>query len=135
HLVLVNPEMLDLHPMLHAMRRKLETTSVSGLQFLSSADNTTRPEHRAKSILSLVANYKHVRTAFQKMATAEGVEFVNQKHVQLHRIDETGLDVTLGKAHLTPKALVLAGPSPSPHQSPPAPPKPWARAAAPATPS
>ncbi|MDB5318650.1 MAG: hypothetical protein JWN40_281 [Phycisphaerales bacterium] len=115
-LVLINPELFDLHPILHPLRRKIETTSIYGLQFLSSADATTRSEHRAKSILSLVAHYKDVRTAFQKMATAEGVEFVNPKHVQVHRIDETGLDVTVGKSHLHPKVLVLGGPLPDAQQ-------------------
>jgi flavin-dependent dehydrogenase len=109
-LVLINPELFDLHPLLHPLRRKLETTAVYGLQFLSSAtDAATRSEHRAKSILSLVGHYKDVRTSFQKLATAEGVEFVNPKHVQVHRVDETGLDVTLGKAQLHPKVLVLGG--------------------------
>jgi flavin-dependent dehydrogenase len=116
-LVLINPELFDLHPLLHPLKRKLETTAVYGLQFLSSAtDAATRSEHRAKSILSLVGHYKDVRTAFQKLATSEGVEFVNPKHVQVHRIDETGLDVTLGKARLHPRVLVLGGALAEPQQ-------------------
>jgi hypothetical protein len=107
-LVLINPEMFQLHPLLHPMRRKLDTTSIYGLQFLS--DNPeTRSEHRGKSTVSLVANYKDVRTAFQKMAAAEGVETINPKVVQVHSLDEKGLEVTLGKGRVNPKALVLAG--------------------------
>lgn len=107
-LVLINPAMFDLHPLLHPMRRKLDASAVYGLQFLS--DNPeTRSEHRGKATISLVANYKDVRTAFQKMAAGEGVESVNPKVVQVHSVDELGLEITLGKARVHPKALVLAG--------------------------
>src|SRR5215213_7541525 len=56
-LVIVNPELFDLHPLLGPLRRKLDTTSVYGLQFLAD-DPGTRSEYRAKSILSLIASYK-----------------------------------------------------------------------------
>src|SRR5438046_325285 len=81
-LVLINPEMYDLHPLLGPMRRKLKTTSIYGLQFLAD-DPATRSEYRGKSILSLVAHYKDVRTAFHKLAAAEGVDFVTPKHLQV----------------------------------------------------
>jgi hypothetical protein len=107
-LVLINPEMFELHPLLHPMRRKLDSTAIYGLQFLS--DNPeTRSEHRGKSTVTLVASYKDVRTVFQKMAAAEGVETVNPKVVQVHSVDEKGLEITLGKGRVHPKALVLAG--------------------------
>jgi hypothetical protein len=108
-LVLINPAMFALHPLLHPMRRKLDTTSIYGLQFLAE-DAATRSEHRGKSILSLVAHYKDVRTAFQKLASGEGVELIHPKQVQIHRLDERGLEITLGKAQLHPTVLVLAGP-------------------------
>jgi hypothetical protein len=107
-LVLINPEMFELHPLLHPMRRKLDASAIYGLQFLS--DNPeTRSEHRGKATIGLVANYKDVRTAFQKMAAGEGVETVNPKVVQVHSVDELGLEITLGKGRVHPKALVLAG--------------------------
>jgi hypothetical protein len=114
-LVLINPAMFDLHPLLHPIRRKLDTTSAYGLQFLSE-DAATRSEHRAKTIVSLVAHYKDVRTAFQKLAAAESVELVNPKQILIHNIDERGLEVTVGKARLHPKVLVLAGPLPETQQ-------------------
>jgi flavin-dependent dehydrogenase len=114
-LVLINPEMFDLHPLLGPMRRKLETTSIYGLQFLAD-DAATRSEHRAKSILGLVANYKDVRTAFQKVAASEGVDFLTPKQVQVHRLDEKGLEITVGKIRINPKVLVLAGPLPEAQQ-------------------
>ena len=108
-LVMLNPAMFDLHPILGPIRRKLETTSIYGLQFLAD-DPATRSEHRAKTILGLVASYKDVRTAFQKLAANEGVEFLTPKQVQVHRIDETGLNVTVGKVRVHPKVLILGGP-------------------------
>jgi hypothetical protein len=114
-LVVINPELFDLHPLLAPLRRKLESTSIYGLQFLAD-DPGTRSEHRAKSILSLVASYKDLRAAFQKVADSEGVEFVTPKQVQIHRVDEHGLDVTVGKFRIHPKVLVLGGPLPDDQQ-------------------
>jgi flavin-dependent dehydrogenase len=126
-LVLVNPETFDLHPLLSPLRRKLESTSIYGLQFLSD-DPAVRSQYQSKSILGLVANYKDVRVAFQKVAAAEGVELVtNPKVVQVHRVDEKGLTVTVGKATLHPKVLVLAGPLPPPQQKILGLAEPWAR--------
>lgn len=105
-LVLVNPEMFELHPLLGPWRRKLDSMGVYGTAFLAD-DPATRSEFRSKSILSLVANYRDVRAAMMKVAAAEGVEFVTPRHVQVLRIDETGLDVNLGKVTVRPKVLVL----------------------------
>src|SRR5436190_19191904 len=74
-LVLVNPAMFDLHPLLGPLRRKLDSTSIYGLQFLAD-DPATRSQYQSKSIVSLVANYKDLRVAFQTIAAAEGVEMV-----------------------------------------------------------
>jgi flavin-dependent dehydrogenase len=110
-LVLINPAMFDLHPLLGPLRRKLETGSIYGLQFLSD-DPATRSEHRAKSILALVAAYKDVRSAFQKLAAAEGVEFVNPKSLDVLRVVDGGVEVALGKGTIRPTVLVLGGPLP-----------------------
>jgi hypothetical protein len=114
-LVLINPEFFDLHPLLAPLRRKLDTNSIYGLQFLSD-DPNTRSEYRSKTILALIANYKDVRNAMQKIAAAEGVEFLTPKHVQVNRINEKGLEITLGKAHVFPRVLVLGGPLPEDQQ-------------------
>lgn len=114
-LVLINPHMFDLHPLLGSMRRKLETTAIYGLQFLAD-DPATRSEYRAKSTLGLVAHYKDVRAAFMKLAASEGVEFITPKQFQVHRLDERGLEITCGKARIHPKVLVLAGPLPEAQQ-------------------
>ena len=110
-LVLLNPAMFDLHPLLGPVRRKLDTESIYGLQFLAD-EPPTRSEHRAKSILALVASYKDVRTAFHKLAAAEGVEFVTPKTLDVLRVVDGGVEVTVGKANVRPTVLVLAGPLP-----------------------
>src|SRR5438067_872505 len=44
-----------------------------------------------------------------KPAAVEGAEFVTPKHAQLHRLDEHGLEVTIGKAKIRATVLVLGG--------------------------
>lgn len=110
-LVVVNPAFFALHPLLEPLRRKLDLVAIYGLQFLSD-DPEVCSEHRSKSTLAYVASYKQVRSELARIAAAQGVTLENPKHadhLQIHRIDEHGLDVTVGKAALRPKVLVLGG--------------------------
>ena len=110
-LVIINPGFFTLHPVLEPLRRKLDMTAVYGLQFLSG-DPEVQSEYRSKSALVYIASYKQVRAELSKMADGLGVELHNPKseeHFQIHRLDETGIDVTLGKAQVRPKVLVLGG--------------------------
>ena len=108
--VLINPKMFELDPLLGGgLKRRIDCTSIYGMQFLSD-DVATRSEYRSKTVLGSLAMYKDVRAAFQRMAASEGVESVSPKVVQIHRIDERGLQVTIGKQEVHPKVLVLAGP-------------------------
>ena len=110
-LVVINPSFFTLHPMLEPLRRKLDLVSVYGLQFLSD-DPTVRSEYRSKAALSYVASYKQVRAEMVKVADAQGVELENPKlaeQLQIHRLDERGIDVTVCKAQLRPKVMVLGG--------------------------
>jgi flavin-dependent dehydrogenase len=110
-LVIINPSFFTLHPLLEPLKRKLDLVAIYGLQFLSD-DPTVRSEYRSKTALAYVASYKHVRSELVKVADAQGVELENPRHpeqLQIHRLDEEGIDVTLGKAQLRPKVLVLGG--------------------------
>ena len=110
-LVVINPSFFTLHPLLEPLRRKLDLVSVYGLQFLSD-DPAVRSEYRSKAALVYIASYKQVRAELLKVADAQGVELENPKHpdhLQIHRLDEQGIDVTLGKNHLRPKVMVLGG--------------------------
>ena len=110
-LVVINPSFFTLHPLLEPLRRKLDLVAAYGLQFLSD-DPSVQSEYRSKAALAYVASYKQVRQALQKIADAEGVELENPRqpeHLQIHRLDEQGIDVTLGKGQVRPKVLVLGG--------------------------
>ena len=114
-LVIVNPALFTLHPMLEPLKRKLDMTTVYGLQFLSD-DPATRSEFRSKSALVYTCPSKTIRTAMEGVAASQGVQFLTPKTLEIHRLDETGADVTAGKTELRPKALVVAGPLSEAHQ-------------------
>ena len=114
-LVVINPEFFKLHPLLEPLRRKLEMVATYGLGFLSH-DAAIRSEYRNKSISAYIASYKAVRAAMIKVAEANGVELVTPKVLQIHRLDEHGAEVTVGKGMVRPKVLVLGGLLPEPQQ-------------------
>jgi len=66
-------------------------------------------EHRSRSALAYVTSYKAIRSALAKLAEAQDVETVSPKVLEIHRLDENGIDLTLGKSHLRATMLVLAG--------------------------
>jgi flavin-dependent dehydrogenase len=114
-LVLLNPEFFSLHPLLEPLRRKLELTGVYGIRFLADAPPLAS-EHRGRSPLAYTTPYKALKNVMIKLAEGQDVETVNPKHLEIHRLDETGVEVTLGKAELRPKLLVLAGLPAAPQQ-------------------
>ena len=107
-LVLLNPALFDLHPLLGSMKRKIEATGLYGVRFLAD-EPPTASEFRSKSAVTCVAQLKDVRVAMLDLAKSEGVQLCNPKIVQIHRLDESGLDATIGKETVRAKALVLAG--------------------------
>ena len=107
-LVLLNPALFSLHKVLEPLKRKLDLTAVYGVHFFAD-DPATQSEYKAKATLAHVGSYKDVRTEMAKVAAAEGVEFATPKVLQIHRLDETGVDVTVGRAMLRPRLLVVAG--------------------------
>jgi hypothetical protein len=108
-LVIINPALFGLHPLLEPLKRKLEMTAVYGVQFIAD-DPATRSEHRSKSALAYVASYKAVRAAMQGVAESQEVQFITPKTLEIRRIDERGADVTAGKNEFRPVALISAGP-------------------------
>jgi len=107
-LVVINPGFFTLHPLLEPLRRKLDLTPVYGLQFLSD-DPSVRSEYRSKSILAHVGSYKQVRAEMAKLAAAQDVECETPKELHIHRLDETGVDATVGRNQLRPTVLVVGG--------------------------
>jgi len=113
-LVLINPAVFALHPLLEPIKRRLESTAIYGLQFISD-DPAVRSEHRSKTILGYVASSKAVRAEFARVAEQAGVECLTPKRLEIERLDETGVDVVTHKQSLRPRALVLSA-TPTPDQ-------------------
>lgn len=105
---LLNPAFFSLHKLLEPLKRKLELTAVYGAQFLAD-EAGTRSEHRAKATMAYTVVYKEFRTALMKVAADEGVEFITPKQLEIHRLDERGIDATVGKAQVRPTVLVIGG--------------------------
>ena len=114
-LVIVNPEFFTLHPLLEPLKRKLDLTPVYGLQFISD-DPAMRSEHRNKSVMVYIASLKALRTAVQSVASAQDVELLQPKHLQVHRLDAKGVEVTVGKAEVRATTVVVAGDLPEPQR-------------------
>lgn len=107
-LLILNPALFELHPLLEPLRRKIQATPVYGLRFISDTVGVAS-EHRSRSALAGITSYKSARTAMLKLAQGQGVESLSPKHLEIHRLDERGIDVTIGKSQLRPKMLVLGG--------------------------
>jgi hypothetical protein len=107
-LVLMNPAIFDLHPLLSSMKRKIEAMGLYGIRFLAD-EPPTASEFRSKSAVTCVTQLKDVRVAMLELAKSEGVQLCNPKIVQIHRLDESGLDASIGKETVRAKALILAG--------------------------
>ncbi|HEY8667183.1 MAG TPA: hypothetical protein VIL86_10975 [Tepidisphaeraceae bacterium] len=107
-LVVVNPEFFDLHPLVEGLRRKLELNPIYGARFLGN-DPATASEFRSKAAVVSVGSYKDIRNAVMKVAEEQDVELLTPKVLHVHRLDEGGLDITLGKHEVRPKVIVLAG--------------------------
>ncbi len=115
-LVLINPALFDLHPLLAGVGKGVFTTAVQGVRFLAD-DAGTASEHRAPADMVCVARYRDLRDAMAAVASVEGVEFITagagDPPITIHRADETGLDATIGKHALRATALVLGGSLPA----------------------
>jgi len=107
-LQIINPELFDLHPLMEPLRKKLEMSTVYGLHFVADAPGLGS-EHRSRSAMAYVASYRAIRLAMLKLAEAQEVDMVVPRSLQICRLDEGGVEVTVGKSHVRPKMLVLAG--------------------------
>ncbi len=107
-LVMINPRFFRLHPLVEGLRRKVEARSVYGLQFYAD-DPGTRSEYRNKSAVASVGQYKEIRGAMEKLAWEADVECLSPDRVEIHRLNERGVEVTVGKREVFPKALVVGG--------------------------
>jgi flavin-dependent dehydrogenase len=114
-LVLINPALFDLDPLLNGIQKKLDLEPIFGLIFLGDRP-PTRSEHRSKTQLSAVGSLKALRSAMAHVAESAGVELAKPTALLIRRVDETGVDVLLGKTEIHPRVLVLGGILPAEQQ-------------------
>jgi hypothetical protein len=105
-LVLINPAFFELHALLQPLRRKLDCTSVYGLQFLSD-DPQTRSEHRSKSGMAVVARYQEIRQALMRIAEEAGAKLQTPDSLQICRPDESGLQAIVDGQTIHARVLIL----------------------------
>jgi len=114
-LVLINPAFFGLHPLLAQIKKSLDLTNLNGLRFLAD-DRSTSSEYLSKSVVAHVATFKQVRTAICKISEAHGLKTQSGDTLEIHGVDETGVDVTVGRLRCRPKLILLAGPLPPAHR-------------------
>jgi flavin-dependent dehydrogenase len=114
-LVLINPALFELDPLLADVQKKVECEPIFGLIFLADRP-PTRSEHRSKTQISSVGSLKALRSALVQVAESAGVEMAKPTSVQVHRVDEAGVQISLGKSMIHPRALVLGGVLPADQQ-------------------
>ena len=107
-LVVINPDFFELHPLTEGLRRKIELSAIYGLRFVSDHPEVSS-ETRGKSALAFVSTYKSVRGEMMKLAEGQQVQTIPARRLEIHRLDERGIDVTLNNKPLRPKVLVVAG--------------------------
>ena len=111
-LVLVNPKLFDLHPLLNGVQHELTLTPTYGLRFLGD-ERGLENSFTSKSVTAFVASFKQVQSVLQKRAGVHGEVVAN---LEIHGMDETGVDLTLGKNRLRTKLILLAGPVEASHR-------------------
>ncbi len=111
-IVLINPAFFSLHKLLEPVRRKLDLTSIYGVTFLAD-DPETRSGYRGKAAIVHTAVYSQVRDALKAIAQTHEVKFLHPRKLRVLRIDEQGLEVSIGKSTHHTGSLILAGRLPS----------------------
>src|SRR4051812_514916 len=114
-LVMINPAMFELHKSLEGLEKKLDLSPIYGLKFLGQ-DPKVASEYRDKSAMGYVARYSEVREAVAELAAEAGVEMMQAKTLEIESPDEQGVTVTLGKAVMRVKAIVLGAELAGEHQ-------------------
>jgi flavin-dependent dehydrogenase len=107
-LVLVNPELFKLHDLLKPLQRKLSLWPMYGIRFLGDATDTAS-EHRSKTSEAGVAHYSHVRDAMKEVADKQGVESIAPSALDVHEVNEKGIELSIDGRRLRPRMLIVAG--------------------------
>ncbi|HVT91040.1 MAG TPA: hypothetical protein VHD56_19460 [Tepidisphaeraceae bacterium] len=110
-LVIVNPALFELSPILKPLKRKLDLVSIYGLRFLAD-DAAVHSVHVGKSIGAYVGGFKQIHTEMARL-TKSGPKVISPSEIQIQRLNESGLEVGLDKLTVHAKLLLLAGELPA----------------------
>lgn len=109
-LCLLNSKFFTLHPSLEPLKKKLPESSAWGIEFLCD-DGSTRSVHRGKTAVAAVVSYDAARDATRKLAKEAEIELMDPATCpSVSSVDESGLDVKVGRKTLRTRALIVAGP-------------------------
>lgn len=107
-LVIINPDLFDLAPSLRSLKRKLKLVPTYGLSFLGESSSQRNGCVR-KSISAYVGSMKQIHDEISAMAKRSHIVSVAPRKLEIVRVDETGLDLTLGDARVHARLLLLGG--------------------------
>src|SRR5258706_571440 len=102
-LVLMNPALFELHPLLSSMKRKIEATGLYGIRFLAD-EPPTASEFRSKSAVTCVAQLKDVQMAMEQpgdtVATRPPIELLRHwaKVLVAHGVFKSPLEIEESEA-------------------------------------
>jgi hypothetical protein len=77
-----------------------------GVQFLAD-DIAIGSEYRSKSVVAYIGRLKTFCDELVELAREQGSQMARPRTIQIHRLDETGIDLSVGTAAFRTKALVL----------------------------
>ncbi|MBV8780702.1 MAG: hypothetical protein JO353_04830, partial [Phycisphaerae bacterium] len=80
-------------------------TETFGLQFLAD-ERGTQNTYTSQKVTAYIASFKEVQTVLQKSA---GLANESAHKLEIHELDESGVNLTLGKTRYRPKLILLAG--------------------------
>src|SRR5205823_52447 len=93
---------------LEKLKKQLDLTSIYGLLFLSD-DPQVRSGSPSKSPLAHVTSLKQFSAAMCEIARQQKVELSQAKTLELHTVDEAGVEVAINGHRFKPKLLLVGG--------------------------
>ena len=107
-LLIINPQLFQLHKPLEKVRKKLELTPVYGVVFLAS-DDQMRGEYHSKTPIAHIGCYSNVRKHLAALAKEAGARCMAPKSLRVGHVHERGFEVEVDAHPVRPKAILLAG--------------------------
>lgn len=111
-LIVINPELFELHATLAPLKKKLEFQPIHGLKFLAD-EPPTASEFVNKAPAAYVTGLKPLRQAMHKLADDHDVTQASCDALEIHRIDDAGVHVTLDGKPMVARLLIVAAPAES----------------------